>query len=55
MAADYTTHYERISKQDLGIEISENDATVAVDSSGIKVTNRGIGCARNTKAAARMA
>ncbi len=41
MAADYTTLHKRISKQDLGIEIPENDAVVAVDSTGIKVTNRG--------------
>ena len=41
MAADYTTLHKRISKQDLGIEIPENDTVVAVDSTGIKVTNRG--------------
>jgi hypothetical protein len=41
VAADYTTLHKRISKQDLGIEIPENDAVVAVDSTGIKVTNRG--------------
>ena len=41
VAADYTTLHKRISKQDLGIEIPENDAIVAVDSTGIKVTNRG--------------
>ena len=41
LAADYTTLHKRISKQDLGIDIPENDAVVAVDSTGIKVTNRG--------------
>ena len=41
MAADYTALHKRISKQDLGIDIPENDAVVAVDSTGIKVTNRG--------------
>jgi hypothetical protein len=41
LAADYTTLHKRISKQDLGIDIPENDAIVAVDSTGIKVTNRG--------------
>ena len=41
LAADYTTLHKRISKRDLGIDIPENDAVVAVDSTGIKVTNRG--------------
>ena len=41
VAADYTTLHKRISKQDLGIKIPEKDAVVAVDSTGIKVTNRG--------------
>lgn len=41
VAADYTTLHKRISKQSLGIEIPETDAVVAVDSTGIKVTNRG--------------
>lgn len=41
VAADYTTLHKRISKQSLEIEIPENDAVVAVDSTGIKVTNRG--------------
>jgi len=41
LAADYTTLHKRISKQSLEIEIPENDAVVAVDSTGIKVTNRG--------------
>ena len=41
VAADYTTLHKRISKQFLGIEIPETDAVVAVDSTGIKVTNRG--------------
>ena len=49
VAADYTTLHKRISKQKLEIEIPENDAVVAVDSTGIKVTNRGIGCAKNTE------
>lgn len=41
VASDYTTLHKRISKQKLEIEIPENDAVVAVDSTGIKVTNRG--------------
>ncbi|MDD4652112.1 MAG: transposase [Methanothrix sp.] len=41
VAADYTTLHKRISKQNLGIEIQDNDAVTAVDSSGINVTNRG--------------
>jgi hypothetical protein len=41
VAADYTTLHKRISKQSLEIQIPENDAVVAVDSTGIKVTNRG--------------
>ena len=41
VAADYTTLHKRISKQELGIDIPENNAVVAVDSTGIKVTNRG--------------
>ena len=41
VAADYTTLHKRISKQSSGIEIPETDAVVAVDSTGIKVTNRG--------------
>jgi len=56
VSADYTTLHKRISKQDLGIEIPEKDAVVAVDSTGIKVTNRGRLDARETrKAAKRMA
>ena len=41
LAADYTTLHKRISKQDLGIDIPENDAVVAVDPTEIKVANRG--------------
>jgi len=41
VAADYTTLHKRISKQPLDLQIPENDAVVAVDSTGIKVTNRG--------------
>ena len=56
LAADYTTLHKRISKQDLGIDIPENDAIVAVDSTEIKVTNRGGLDARETwNAAKRMA
>jgi hypothetical protein len=40
VAADYTTLHKRISKQKLEIEIPENDAVVAVDSTGIKPTSR---------------
>ena len=40
LAADYSTLHKRISKLDLGIDIPENDAVVAVDLTGIKVTNR---------------
>jgi hypothetical protein len=49
VAADYTTLHKRISKQSLEIQIPENDAVVAVDSTGIKVTIERIGCARNTE------
>ena len=41
LAADYTTLHMHISKQNLGIDIPENDAVGAVDSTGIKVTSRG--------------
>ena len=41
LAIDHTTLHKRISKQDLGIDIPENDAVVAINSTGIKVTNRG--------------
>ena len=41
LAADYTTLHKRIYKQDLEIDIPENDAIVAVDLIRIKVTNRG--------------
>jgi len=40
-AADFTTLHRRISKQSLAIQMPENDVVVAVDSTGIKVTNRG--------------
>ena len=33
-----TTLHKRISKRELGIDIPEKDAVVAVDSTGIKVT-----------------
>jgi hypothetical protein len=36
VAADYTTLHKRISKQDLGINIPENDAIVAVDLRGLR-------------------
>ena len=56
LVADYTTLHKRISKQDLWIDIPENDAVVAVDLTGIKVTNRGRLYARETwNAAKRMA
>ena len=41
IAADYTTLHRRISKQALQIPIPDEDSVVAVDSTGIKVTNRG--------------
>ena len=41
LATDHTTLHKHISKQDLGIDIPENDAITAVDSTGIKVANRG--------------
>lgn len=41
VAADYTTLFRRISKLALQMTIPENEAIVAVDSTGIKVTNRG--------------
>jgi hypothetical protein len=40
-SANYTTLWERISQLDLNVPIPENDIVVAVDSTGIKVTNRG--------------
>ncbi len=40
-SADYTTLRERISKLEMNIPVPENDIVVAVDSTGIKVTNRG--------------
>ncbi|MDM7913022.1 MAG: IS5 family transposase [Methanotrichaceae archaeon] len=40
-SADYTTLWERIRKEDLDIPLPDNDIVVAVDSTGIKVTNRG--------------
>ena len=42
-SADYTTLWERIVKLERDIPIPENNIAVAVDSTGIKVTNRGIG------------
>jgi hypothetical protein len=41
IAADYTTLHRRISKLALQIPIPDEDVVVAVDSTGIKVTNRG--------------
>ena len=40
-AADYTTLWHRISKLDISIPIPDKDIVVAIDSTGIKVTNRG--------------
>ena len=40
LAADSTTFHKRISKQNPGIDIPENDAVIAVDSTGVKITNR---------------
>ena len=40
-SADYTTLWQRIAKLDLNVPIPENDIVVAVDSTGMKVTNRG--------------
>jgi hypothetical protein len=40
-SANYTTLWERISQLDLDVLVPENDIVVAVDSTGIKVTNRG--------------
>lgn len=41
ISADYTTLHRRISKSALHIPIPEDDVIVAVDSTGMKVTNRG--------------
>jgi len=41
IAADYTTLHRRISKLALQIPIPDEDVVVAVDSTGMKVTNRG--------------
>jgi hypothetical protein len=40
-SADYTTLWQRITKIKLNVPIPENDIVVAVDSTGMKVTNRG--------------
>lgn len=40
-SADYTTLWERIVKLDMGIPVPDDNIVVAVDSTGIKVTNRG--------------
>jgi hypothetical protein len=41
IAADYTTLHRRISKIALQIPIPDEDVVIAVDSTGMKVTNRG--------------
>jgi len=41
VAADYTTLFRRISKLNLQITLPEDDAVAAIDSTCIKVTNRG--------------
>jgi len=41
ISADYTTLHRRISKLALQIPIPDEDVVVAVDSTGMKVTNRG--------------
>jgi hypothetical protein len=41
ISADYTTLHRRISKLALQIPIPDDDVVVAVDSTGMKVTNRG--------------
>jgi hypothetical protein len=41
ISADYTTLHKRISKLALQIPIPDEDVVVAVDSTGMKVTNRG--------------
>jgi hypothetical protein len=40
-SADYTTLWQRITKMELNVPIPENDIVVALDSTGMKVTNRG--------------
>jgi transposase len=40
-AANYTTLWQRISNLELNIPVPDNDIVVAVDSTGMKVTNRG--------------
>ena len=40
-AADYSTLWQRITNLELNIPIPDNDLVVAVDSTGMKVTNRG--------------
>jgi hypothetical protein len=42
IVADFTTLHKRISKQKLGIDIPENDAVVAVNSTGIKIRENAI-------------
>lgn len=55
-AADYTTFFRRIQRLDLSLpvfpEFLAEDIVVAADSTGIKVTNRGSGCARSGGSAA---
>lgn len=41
-SADYTTLWQRIVELELNVPMPENDIVVAVDSTGIKVTNSGI-------------
>lgn len=41
MSADYTTLWQRITNLELQTPIPDNDIVVAVDSTGLKVTNRG--------------
>lgn len=40
-SADYSTLWQRITNLELNIPIPDNDIVVAVDSTGMKVTNRG--------------
>jgi hypothetical protein len=41
-AADYTTLFRRIQKLNIGVpEVLKEDVVIAIDSTGIKVTNRG--------------
>ncbi|MDE1767469.1 MAG: transposase [Thaumarchaeota archaeon] len=46
---DYTTIHKRINRLDIKVDpdLGNNDIVIAIDSTGIKVVNRGGGCVTN--------